>query len=312
MVILLDTGWKYSSRVTDALEYQNLVPQLLDRDSTTPTNLTTLNDTESQNVSGHAGKQITPDEVPVRFNETWFSYNSEPVVRDINFSITQGEFVAILGPNGSGKTTLMKLALGLLKPTAGQVLLFGEPAETFTDWHRIGYVPQRTQATESRFPASVREIVNFGSYSGFSPLSIFKRNDKGRVDEAMEMAGIEQLADRRVSDLSVGQQQRMLIARSLVRRPDLLVMDEPVAGVDAVGEEQFHLMVRRLNRDLGITIVMVSHDIGAVMREATTCACINRDIVFHGPVHQLDAQALSGLYGFPVDVLMHDPEHTHR
>ena len=224
----------------------------------------------------------------------------------------KGRVVEVYGPESSGKTTLMKLALGLLKPTSGRVLLFGEPAESFSDWHRVGYVPQRTQATESRFPASVREIVNFGSYSGFNPLAIFKRRHGSRVDEAMELAGIEHLADRRVSDLSVGQQQRMLIARSLVRRPDLLVMDEPVAGVDAAGEEQFHSMVRRLNRDLGITIVMVSHDIGAVMREATTCACVNGDIVFHGPVHQLDAQALSGLYGFPVDVLMHDPEHTHR
>ena len=269
-------------------------------------------DTESQVVDRQQDHNLPADQIPIRFDETWFSYNSVPVVRDINFSITPGEFAAILGPNGSGKTTLMKLALGLLKPTSGQVLLFGEPAETFTDWHKVGYVPQRTQATESRFPASVREIVNFGSYSGFSPLSIFKRDKSNRVDEAMDMAGIGQLASRRVSDLSVGEQQRMLIARSLVRKPELLVMDEPVAGVDAAGEEQFHTMVRRLNRDLGITIVMVSHDIGAVMREATTCACINRDIVFHGPVHQLDAQALSGLYGFPVDVLMHDDEHTHR
>ena len=269
-------------------------------------------DTESQNMNSPEGTVLRPEQIPIRFVETWFSYDSDPVVRDINFSITPGEFAAILGPNGSGKTTLMKLALGLLKPTCGQVLLFGEPAETFTNWQKVGYVPQRTQATESRFPASVREIVNFGSYSGFDPLSIFKRDKSNRVEEAMEMAGIAHLAPRRVSDLSVGQQQRMLIARSLVRRPDLLVMDEPVAGVDAAGEEQFHTMVRRLNRDLGITIVIVSHDIGAVMREATTCACINRDIVFHGPVHQIDAQALSGLYGFPVDVLMHDDEHTHR
>ena len=269
-------------------------------------------DTESQNMNSSEGTVLRPEQIPIRFVETWFSYDSDPAVRDINFSITPGEFAAILGPNGSGKTTLMKLALGLLKPTSGQVLLFGEPAETFTNWQKVGYVPQRTQATESRFPASVREIVNFGSYSGFDPLSIFKRDKSNRVEEAMEMAGIAHLAPRRVSDLSVGQQQRMLIARSLVRRPDLLVMDEPVAGVDAAGEEQFHTMVRRLNRDLGITIVMVSHDIGAVMREATTCACINRDIVFHGPVHQIDAQALSGLYGFPVDVLMHDDEHTHR
>ena len=271
-----------------------------------------VDETESQNVDVNSSKTPPPDQIPIRFDETWFSYNSEPVVRDINFSITPGEFAAILGPNGSGKTTLMKLALGLRKPTSGRVLLFGVPAERGTDWHRVGYVQQRTQATESRFPASVREVVNFGTYSGFDPLAIFKRRRSDRVDEAMEMAGVQTLADRRVSDLSVGQQQRMLIARSLVSRPDLLVMDEPVAGIDAAGEEQFHSMIRRFNRDLGITIVMVSHDIGAVMREATTVACINRDIVFHGPVHQLDAKALSNLYGFPVDVLMHDPEHTHR
>lgn len=271
-----------------------------------------VSDTKSHKLVSHTGETLAPDQIPIRFEETWFSYDSQPVVRDINFSITTGEFAAILGPNGSGKTTLMKLALGLLKPTSGQVMLFGEPADQFTDWHRVGYVPQRTLATESRFPASVREIVNFGAYSGFDPLAIFKRKPSDKVEEAMEMAGILDLAGRRVSDLSVGQQQRMLIARSLVRRPDLLVMDEPVAGVDAAGEEQFHNMMRRLNRDLGITIVMVSHDIGAVMREATTCACINQDIVFHGPVHQLDAAAISSLYGFPVDVLMHDPEHTHR
>ncbi|MCH8909825.1 MAG: metal ABC transporter ATP-binding protein [Chloroflexi bacterium] len=271
-----------------------------------------VDETESQNVDVNSSKTLAPDQIPIRFDETWFSYNSEPVVRDIKFSITPGEFAAILGPNGSGKTTLMKLALGLLKPTSGRVSLFGVPADRFTDWHRVGYVPQRTQATESRFPASVREVVNFGTYSGFDPLAIFKRRRSDRVDEAMEMAGVQELAERRVSDLSVGQQQRMLIARSLVSRPDLLVMDEPVAGIDAAGEEQFHSMIRRFNRDLGITIVMVSHDIGAVMREATTVACINRDIVFHGPVHQLDAKALSNLYGFPVDVLMHDPEHTHR
>jgi zinc transport system ATP-binding protein len=272
-----------------------------------------VNETKSQNSGLQSAEIVAPEQVPIRFEETWYSYNSEPVVRDINFSITQGEFAAILGPNGSGKTTMMKLALGLLKPTSGRVLLFGEPAERFTDWNRVGYVPQRTQATESRFPASVREVVNFGTYSGFHPLALFRRNKlSGHVDEAMELAGVQDLADRRVSDLSVGQQQRMLIARSLVRRPDLLVMDEPVAGVDAAGEEQFHTMIRRLNRELGITIVMVSHDIGAIMREATTCACINRDIVFHGPVHQLDAEAISSLYGFPVDVLMHDPDHTHR
>ncbi len=284
----------------------------LSRENIQTVNGLNATDTNSHSEHDHSLVDLSPDKIPIKFDEVWFSYDTEPVVRDINFSIGPGEFAAILGPNGSGKTTLMKLALGLLKPSSGRVLLFGQPADSFRDWSRVGYVPQRIGATETRFPATVREIVGFGSYSGFNPFSFLNKSDSSLVDDAMELAGIEQLANRRVSDISLGQQQRMLIARSLVRRPDLMVMDEPVAGVDAAGEEQFHSMLSRLNKELRMTIVIVSHDIGAVMREATTCACVNRDIVFHGPVHQLDAGALSDLYGFPVDVLMHDSEHTHR
>ena len=110
----------------------------------------------------------------------------------------------------------------------------------------------------------------------------------------------------------MGQQQRVLIARSLVRGPELLVLDEPVAGVDAGGQEHFFELIRRLNRERGITILMVSHDIGAALRDATAVACINRRIVFHGPSHSVTARELSLLYGIPVDVLIHDALHEHR
>ena len=226
--------------------------------------------------------------------------------------VTAGEFAAILGPNGSGKTTLLRMALGLLKPTHGEVLLFGTRADKFHDWEKVGYVPQRVEGLETRFPATVSEVVAQGRYFGLDPLRLFRRRDRGPVDHALETCGIPTLADRRVSSLSVGQQQRMLIARALVRRPAIMFMDEPVAGVDAAGREQFHTLIRRLNKDLGITIVLVSHDIGAVMREATTVACINRELVFHGPVHELTSDALARLYGFPVDVMLHDAKHTHR
>jgi len=110
----------------------------------------------------------------------------------------------------------------------------------------------------------------------------------------------------------MGQQQRVLIARALVREPELLILDEPLAGIDAAGQEQFHTLLRRLNGELGMTILLVSHDIGAVMREATSVACINKSLVFHGPIHTLTQKELAELYGFPVDILLHDALHEHR
>ncbi len=252
------------------------------------------------------------DTPPLEYRHVWYAYGAEPVVEDITFAVKRGEFMAILGPNGSGKTTLLKLALGLLRPTRGDVLLFGQPPSHFRDWLKVGYVPQRTEALQNRFPATVREVVAFGLYRGPGLPSISGRSAaRAQVSGAMESAGIASLADRRVSELSVGQQQRMLLARALVRKPELLFLDEPVAGVDAAGQEQFHSLMRRLNREMGLTVVIVSHDIGAVMREASTCACINCAMVFHGPVHQLTSRELSDLYGFPVDVLVHDAGHEH-
>ncbi len=248
----------------------------------------------------------------LEFDEVWFGYDGEIAVQDITFSVTPGEFMAVLGPNGSGKTTLLKLALGLIKPQRGAVRIFGEDPRSFNGWSRVGYVPQRVEAVQTRFPATASEVVSYGLYKGFDPLRMFRRSSGKEVAETLEIVGIPELADRRVSDMSVGQQQRMLIARALIRKPELLLMDEPVAGVDAAGQEAFHALVRRLNTEMGMTVMLISHDIGAVMREATTCACINREIVFHGGVHDIRSSDLSKLYGFPVDILLHDPNHTHR
>lgn len=262
-----------------------------------------------------ASEHDSPPTAPVlEFNEVWFSYDGETVVQDITFSVTSGEFMAVLGPNGSGKTTLLKLALGLIKPHRGTVRLFGQDPRSFDGWSRVGYVPQRVEAVQNRFPATAREVVSYGTYRGFDPIRLFRGrgSSNAEIEAALEMVGILELADRRVSDMSVGQQQRMLIARALIRKPELLLMDEPVAGVDAAGQEAFHALVRRLNKEMGMTVMLISHDIGAVMREATTCACINREIVFHGGVHDIRSTDLSKLYGFPVDILLHDPSHTHR
>ena len=242
----------------------------------------------------------------------WFAYDSAPVVEDIDFVVHRGEVAAILGPNGSGKTTLLKLALGLIQPTRGEILLFGQRTDRFRAWHRVGYVPQAVEGLNTISPATVEEVVAQGAYRGFDPMAIWRRSTKRSVIEAMETVEVEKLRRRRISSLSVGQQQRTLVARSLVRRPEMLVLDEPVAGIDAAGQGQFYSMLRRLNEEDGITIIMVSHDIGAVMREATTVACINRTMVFHGPPHRVTHTELSALYGLRMDLLLHDALHEHR
>jgi zinc transport system ATP-binding protein len=250
--------------------------------------------------------------VNLEFRNATFGYEAHNVVQDISFTVEQGDFIAILGPNGSGKTTLVRLALGLANPTGGEVLLFGTPAHKFREWNKVGYVPQTVEGIHTQFPATVEEIVGHGLYNGFNPARFWKRGVPDSVKTSMEMVGVADLGRRRISALSTGQQQRVMIARSLVREPKLLVLDEPEAGVDAAGQEQLYSILRRLNDEQGITILMVSHDIGAVMREAKTVACINRTLVFHGPPHRITQRELSDLYGLPMDVLVHDLMHEHR
>ena len=248
----------------------------------------------------------------LEFRGVSYQYDSIYAVEDITFSVSEGDFVAILGPNGSGKTTLVKLALGLAKPTHGEVLLFGTRAQVFRQWDLIGYVPQAVDGIHTQFPATVQEIVAHGLYRGFDPLGFWRSSKQEAVTRCLETLGIADLARRRISSLSLGQQQRALIARSLVRGPKLLVLDEPEAGVDAAGQEQLYSIIRRLNTEQGITLLMVSHDIGVVMREAKTVACINRTLVFHGEPHRITQRELSDLYGLPMDVLVHDLMHEHR
>ena len=255
---------------------------------------------------------IAVADASLQFENVWYQYDSEAVIEDISLSVGPGEFVAILGPNGSGKTTLIKLALGLISPSRGSVKLFGESPEHFRDWNKIGYVPQAVEVIGTQFPATVEEVVAQGLYKGFDPFSIFRKSGQPAVRDAMETAGIAAIKRRRISSISMGQQQRALISRALVSRPQMLVLDEPVAGVDAAGQEQLYSMLRRLNREHDMTILMVSHDIGAVLREATTVACINRSLVFHGPPHNITQKELSTLYGLPMDVLLHDVLHEHR
>lgn len=247
----------------------------------------------------------------LEFQNLSYAYGDTLAVKDVSMDVEPGDFVAIVGPNGSGKSTLVKLALGLLNPAKGVVRLLGVDVEKFSKWSEIGYVPQVSHGMLAGLPMTVSEIVSHGRYGGFSPFSFWRSNTGADIDDALATVGAEHLKDRRIGELSTGQQQRVLVARALVRRPALLILDEPIEGVDVHGEERLYEVLRGLNQD-GITIMMVSHDIGAVVREAKTVACINQTLVFHGEPHELTRDELANLYGFPVEVLLHDAFHEHR
>jgi zinc transport system ATP-binding protein len=226
-----------------------------------------------------------------------FAYPQGPtVLRDVDLRIEAGEFVAIAGPNGGGKTTLLRLALGLERPLHGRVLLFGEPARSFGDRTKIGYLAQRARVGVHA-PATVREIVEAGR-APLRPFGRLRREDHEAVDEALARVGLSALARRPVTRLSGGQQQRAFIAKALAAHPQLLVLDEPTTGVDVEAQEALAALLDRLHEELGVTILYVSHEFGAVEQFVERLVLVRERIVFDGPPSQLPG-------------MWHDPSHTH-
>ncbi len=197
----------------------------------------------------------------IELHSVSFSYESGRVLSDVSLSIKPRDYVVLLGANGSGKTTLLKVALGLLRPTGGTSLLFGRPASDRRARERVGYVPQRA-AISSRLPATVLEVVLAGR-AAKRRFGGFLRADRDQAMRALERVGMAAFARRRIGELSGGQQQRVLIARALSSEPELLILDEPTAGVDRDSQIRFAQVLRELNRD-GVAIVIVAHDLGAV------------------------------------------------
>ena len=244
----------------------------------------------------------------ISFEDVHFSYETESVLGGITLAVEQGEFFALLGPNGSGKTTLLKLALGLLRPDGGEVRLFDTAVAKFGAWERIGYVPQRAEGMDNRFPGTVAEIVAQGEHSGFQPLAFMKRSLTPAVVDALHTVGMWHARSELIGNLSRGQQQRVLVARALVRPRDLLVLDEPTSGIDQAGQQNFYSLLRDLNRERGMTVFLISHDVGVVLEQATHVACISHTVVFHGAAEHLTEDHLLQLYGTPVSLLAHRHE----
>jgi zinc transport system ATP-binding protein len=235
-----------------------------------------------------------------------FGYGEVQVVEGISLTVDPGDFLGIIGPNGSGKTTLLRIMLGLLTPTAGHVRLFGRPPAEFREWGRLGYVPQKA-TLDPALPATVREVVATGLVAALGLARRPGARERAHVREVLEGVGMASQAGARIGALSPGQQQRVLIARALVSDPELLILDEPMGGVDPEAQTSFYALLRHLNRERDVTLILVSHDIGVVAKEVTKLACLNRRLVFHGrPKDFLTDAALTALYGPAVGVVAHD------
>ncbi len=233
----------------------------------------------------------------VDLTDITFRYGDERVLDHVTLQIRSGDFLGIIGPNGSGKTTLLRIMLGLLRPDSGRVRLFGADLAGFRDWNRLGYVPQKAVAFESRFPASVFEVVLSGRCGRAGIGRRYGPEDRAISMQALETVGMSEYRHRLIGRLSAGQQQRVLIARALASRPELLLLDEPTVGVDLDAQEQFYSLLRRLNRDMGTTLVLVSHDIAVIAQEVTQLACLNRSLVFHGsPDEAMQSGAVEHMY----------------
>lgn len=211
-----------------------------------------------------------------------FSYEYTRVLKDVTFIIDSGDFLAVIGPNGSGKTTLIKIILGLLKPSSGEVWIKEKPVEEFKDWQKIGYVPQKATHIDPFFPTSVREVVAMGLFSSMKFSFPIKKREEKAVEKALNQVGMEAFKNWRIGRLSGGQQQRVFIARAIVSEPELLFLDEPTTGVDAEMQEHFYEMLDQLNKREGITIVLITHDIGVVDKHVTKVACLNQSLIYHG------------------------------
>jgi len=225
-------------------------------------------------------------------DDVWFSYGTDPVLDGVSLQVRAGEFAALVGPNGSGKSTLLRILLGLLPPGRGTVSVFGTtPAELRARW-RVGYVPQRLRIAPD-LPATVLEVVRAGRLPKQGWWRRSRAVDRDAVDHALESVALTELRDRRLADLSGGQQQRALIAKALAAEPELLVLDEPVAGVDVEAQSLFRDSLVHLVREHEAAVLLVSHELGAVADDLDHVVVLNRSVVFDGKPADLAATGVS-------------------
>jgi zinc transport system ATP-binding protein len=237
----------------------------------------------------------------VELEDVSFTYHEQPILEDINFTIDEKDFVAIIGPNGGGKSTLLKLILGLLTPDKGEIKIFGRKPEKARGL--VGYLPQHSHF-DPDFPIDVFGTVLMGRYHGL--FKNYSKKDEKVVLKSLKDVDMEEYKDRQISRLSVGQMQRVLIARALAREPKLLLMDEPMASIDPEMQNSFYQLISRLKNNMAI--VLVSHDVGTVSMHVDKIACLNRKLYYHGPAEEA-ADGLEKIYHCSIELISHGIPH---
>jgi len=237
-----------------------------------------------------------------------FSYGQSHIIRNVNLTLPQNEFLTIIGPNGGGKTTLLKLLLGILKPDSGNVKLLGENVDRISK--KVGYVPQNTQ-TQAGFPITVKETALMGRLKLKGRFAKAGKKDYEAADQIFETLNITEIKNNKLSDISGGQRQRVLLARAILCEPELLLLDEPSSSLDSIGQSIVYSTLKELNKRM--TIVVVSHDLSLISGFSTCVACINKTLHFHNEPN-ITPEMLSDAYGdikesCPVELIAHGIPH---
>jgi len=209
-------------------------------------------------------------------------YNAIEALSGLSFDVQKADYIGLVGPNGSGKTTLVKSMLGLVKPSKGSVMLFGQTLNEFSGWSRVGYLPQKMHSFNPHFPSTVREVVALGliSIKKF-PRRIIK-SDETEIMRMLELLNITQLANKLIGELSGGQLQKVFIARALINEPELIILDEPTTALDPETRENFFSLIRDINRNRQATIILVTHDLGTIGEYASKLLYVDKKVIFYG------------------------------
>ena len=215
-----------------------------------------------------------------------FDYGDGWVFHKLNLDIAEGDFVAVIGANGAGKSTLLKMLAHAMPPTVGEIYYYGKPLEQCREWQKSGYVAQNPMKMQREFPISVEEVVALGLLQPGKLWHCYGHSEKRAVEKALLDFQLTSLRQRKIGELSGGQQQRVFLARAMVHSPKILLLDEPATGIDTSSKVALYAMLKQINREQNVTIIMISHDLELAADAAKSALCIDHGICFRGDVHE--------------------------